>query len=114
MRISDWSSDVCSSDLAALDEVLAFARLAEAERFELQQHVWCERNVDRRHLHVGRRKAGYRPKALGDALRFRHRSEERRVGNECVSPCRPRWSPDHYTTTSTSINKTHPTQTTHN
>src|SRR3546814_17269016 len=23
------------------------------------------------------------------------RSEERRVGKECVSPCRSRWSPDH-------------------
>src|SRR3546814_16651052 len=27
-------------------------------------------------------------------LRFK-RSEERRVGKECVSPCRSRWSPDH-------------------
>src|SRR3546814_20094465 len=25
------------------------------------------------------------------------RSEERRVGNECVRTCRSRWSPDHYT-----------------
>src|SRR3546814_19939675 len=29
-------------------------------------------------------------------LRRRSRSEERRVGKECVSTCRSRWSPDHY------------------
>src|SRR3546814_6416863 len=61
MRISDWSSDVCSSDLAYL---------ALQRRPEEQQ-------------------AGAR--ILGQLIR----SEERRVGKECVSTCRSRWSPYH-------------------
>src|SRR3546814_14672088 len=50
-----------------------------------------------------------RGRALGGCPppgRFGARSEERRVGKECVSTCRSRWSPSHYkkkTTTSTSI-----------
>src|SRR3546814_18883897 len=32
-------------------------------------------------------------------LHHEWRSEERRVGKECVSTCRSRWSPYHYTTT---------------
>src|SRR3546814_2098551 len=64
MRISDWSSDVCSSDL----------------------------------LRSAGLRAGFRP---DDGLAHpapwagRARSEERRVGKECVSTCRSRWSPYH-------------------
>src|SRR3546814_4754170 len=88
MRISDWSSDVCSSDLRAL----------------LRQGV-AHRTAD---LCPACGSAGpadadqQRPiqvDATGDDLRarsFRHRrSEERRVGKECVSTCRSRWSPYH-------------------
>src|SRR3546814_15182521 len=41
---------------------------------------------------------GHRPGAirLGWTLASRERSEERRVGNECVSTFRSRWSPYHY------------------
>src|SRR3546814_17913812 len=51
--------------------------------------------------------------ALGLAMTFR--SEERRVGKECVSTCRSRWSPYHYkkkeSKTETTIEQTtHPTQ----
>src|SRR3546814_12739345 len=62
MRISDWSSDVCSSDL-----------------------VW------RHHAWRGR------PSGSCHELRAQSpvRSEERRVGTECVSTCRSRWSPYH-------------------
>src|SRR3546814_8768177 len=73
MRISDWSSDVCSSDLRrVVDDVrgLMFP-------FDLRGH---DRGVADRGL-------GIIP--LGD------RSEERRVGKECVSTCRSRWSPYH-------------------
>src|SRR3546814_2380963 len=63
MRISDWSSDVCSSDLAQAGE------RARAGRDDVA------RAVDRIDLDV--------------------RSEERRVGKECVSTCRSRWSPYH-------------------
>src|SRR3546814_20066047 len=67
MRISDWSSDVCSSDLI---------------------HPGGPR--DRR---VGRHEALRR---AAPGRRFQGRSEERRVGKECVSTCRSRWSPYHY------------------
>src|SRR3546814_5010379 len=73
VRISDWSSDVCSSDLG-----------------------------------IGARRAGHLPQRRLDPARNplhlaevgaehldadRRRSEERRVGKECVSTCRSRWSP---------------------
>src|SRR3546814_5250168 len=76
LRISDWSSDVCSSDLKADD----------AERY---------RRVVRPALgdpHSGGGLRGYRQ--LGLQCK-RVRSEERRVGKECVSTCRYRWSPYH-------------------
>src|SRR3546814_9299676 len=60
MRISDWSSDVCSSDLG----YRPFRTLTQ-------------------------RRTRDRPGII------RHRSEERRVGKECVSTCRSRWSPYH-------------------
>src|SRR3546814_9655439 len=69
MRISDWSSDVCSSDLNPL--VAAAGRVTVAE---------VEDMVD----------------ALDpDDVVTPGRSEERRVGKECVSTCRSRWSPYH-------------------
>src|SRR3546814_9372631 len=68
MRISDWSSDVCSSDLH---------RRAIGADARGKEHVTK--------LATGR---------IGDdALDVR--SEERRVGKECVSTCRSRWSPYH-------------------
>src|SRR3546814_8170740 len=75
MRISDWSSDVCSSDLG---EVLGLdgerGRAADA----------------RRTLENGGLDALRLPASLASP-----RSEERRVGKECVSTCRSRWSPYH-------------------
>src|SRR3546814_1741854 len=72
MRISDWSSDVCSSDLGeggtredtAIIEILATAGATN--------------NFPQSGLNF-----------------MRYRSEERRVGKECVSTCRSRWSPYH-------------------
>src|SRR3546814_16596502 len=83
MRISDWSSDVCSSDLEAL-----------APRGE--DGIGAYRDLLDEWKSVGR--AG---KKIDDALwaRFKaagDRSEERRVGKECVSTSRSRWSPVHY------------------
>src|SRR3546814_9524709 len=68
MRISDWSSDVCSSDLA---------------RYRILSHATA----------LAPRTSAALPArpARRDA-----RSEERRVGKECVSTCRSRWSPYHY------------------
>src|SRR3546814_13925046 len=73
MRISDWSSDVCSSDLRGL---AAAGRPQPAD----------EGAVRHRERHVVDR--GERAELL--------RSEERRVGKACVSTCRSRWSPYHY------------------
>src|SRR3546814_10012840 len=79
MRISDWSSDVCSSDL------IDARRQAQAQPFLRQQTPHPEQpllignaelGIDRRALQIGG-------------------SEERRVGKECVSTCRSRWSPYH-------------------
>src|SRR3546814_2714868 len=92
MRISDWSSDVCSSDL----RVGAFAydqRHVEAARGQDGGHVDVGQE---RHHDIGRLFADQRPQgaqALPGGQRTR--SEERRVGKECVSTCRSRWSPYH-------------------
>src|SRR3546814_4407303 len=76
MRISDWSSDVCSSDLAV--------NLILAERAEVAGALEGDQLV----LHVLVVERVVHTKA-------RERSEERRVGKECVSTCRSRWSPYH-------------------
>src|SRR3546814_4906469 len=79
MRISDWSSDVCSSDLRFGLESDRQRLAVGAMFFEIHQHQPArEKQVE------------YRPPAL-----FGRRSEERRVGKECVSTCRSRWSPYH-------------------
>src|SRR3546814_6700034 len=81
MRISDWSSDVCSSDL--LDRGRPDLRL------QLRR---CGTPGDPRLC----ADLPPRPAGLEVPGRLAGRSEERRVGKECVSPCRCRWSPYHY------------------
>src|SRR3546814_5240444 len=76
MRISDWSSDVCSSDLLAAALRHAIGEPQSETRLVSGYFVPGRAGVD----------------ALG-ALAAR--SEERRVGKECVSTCRSRWSPYH-------------------
>src|SRR3546814_14320151 len=101
MRISDWSSDVCSSDLVA----------ERAEIFPLLSgHIW-EKTLQIAHqwprslqhlrlsVNIGATELAaedFARKFLEriDASGF-DRSEERRVGKECVSTCRSRWSPYH-------------------
>src|SRR3546814_15045014 len=99
MRISDWSSDVCSSDL--LDALLRrFARLA-IDRADDDGAVIAD--VDRGAGLFGDRADGGATLAdhFADLVRVdldgdqARRSEERRVGQECVSTCRSRWSPYH-------------------
>src|SRR3546814_1497788 len=89
MRISDWSSDVCSSDLQVF---------ADAQPWE---DVVGLRDKGRAHLDqsVGRRAGDVtvvEPDRTGsdvDHPEDRLRSEDRRVGKECVSTFRSRWSP---------------------
>src|SRR3546814_3061952 len=66
MRISDWSSDVCSSDLWSSSTALPSPRRASSAIRAATPPPCCWA-----------------------------RSEERRVGKECVSTCRSRWSPYH-------------------
>src|SRR3546814_1114279 len=79
MRISDWSSDVCSSDLRRIAEHLVMRRIRQAQTpLEIHQGDPVRNEIN----HIA--------KAF-----FAERSEERRVGKECVSTCRSRWSPYH-------------------
>src|SRR3546814_11252793 len=114
MRISDWSSDVCSSDLAALLLVLACAVVAvilNAVGPLILGHATdlIFNGVVGDRLPAGDTKdqavASLRQQGdntfadmvssmdvtPGVGIDFNERSEERRVGKECVSPCRSRW-----------------------
>src|SRR3546814_16840176 len=109
MRISDWSSDVCSSDLAlteasvvddefwSLVEVAGVTGLAGVPHtFDLLERTgFADRSLPtlRYVTQAGGRLAPERVRALHRFGR-RNRSEERRVGNECASTCRSRGSPD--------------------
>src|SRR3546814_15256922 len=109
MRISDWSSDVCSSDLVEVgaqpvDDLLDAANLLAAflrtqRRIGGEQHARIE--LDRRALaEPGERR--HQQSFLSQRLpvahrvvmeRVRTRSEARRVGKACVSTCSSRWLP---------------------
>src|SRR3546814_17992944 len=104
MRISDWSSDVCSSDLpvAKAEEGVGFkeelADAARRARIELalqELHVAVGRQGFRMALRIGCDRYLERRDFQQPFGQFGGRSEERRVGKECVSPCRSRWSPYH-------------------
>src|SRR3546814_18809397 len=83
MRISDWSSDVCSSDLG--------------DPAQHQREGIAEGSGE---AAIGVGPVAHHhapgPEALPQEGRHRDRSEERRVGKECVSTCRSRWSPYPY------------------
>src|SRR3546814_6333817 len=97
MRISDWSSDVCSSDLSSaalpiFGEFMADALSGkEVPPFRIPPGV----SLVRVNPSTGRPAQSGEP-AIWEAFRpGTERSEERRVGKECVSTCRSRWSPYH-------------------
>src|SRR3546814_10809535 len=92
MRISDWSSDVCSSDLAVV-EPGALPAQRPAARLAGDVVGAVARDEDMR-LGLERQDAGVFEEDERLANRFA-RSEERRVGKGCVSTCRSRWSPYH-------------------
>src|SRR3546814_7811990 len=81
MRISDWSSDVCSSDLPKSLRPLP----VRLRRCCQSGCCCCPIALDWM--------PSYRSRPP-EKVEWR-RSEERRVGKECVSTCRSRWSPYH-------------------
>src|SRR3546814_19638507 len=104
MRISDWSSDVCSSDLTAIEQndrrsdkiergsacLLIFQAAITKATKAVESHG-SGQSVSRLTLV----QFGSDLLAQRRILEPAKRSEERRVGKECVSTCRSRWSPVH-------------------
>src|SRR3546814_15041606 len=112
MRISDWSSDVCSSDLVAHQarqtrdadgpddgqSVVAVLHVSYYVSNEVSVFQIAKRETQR-----------WLAIVIMPLCRFRNylhriRSEERRDGKECVSSCRSRWSPYHKKKTTKYIN----------
>src|SRR3546814_2167363 len=96
-RISDWSSDVCSSDLR-IGVAGQVGQLRDKPRFTHGIGGLPLRfDIHRLHHIVARRisQIVFWKIAPLDRVVIAVGSEERRVGKECVSTCRYRWSPYH-------------------
>src|SRR3546814_18525903 len=101
MRISDWSSDVCSSDLIARairdhQVVIVSGETGSGKTTQLPK-ICLElgRGLNGLIGHTQPRRIAASSNAKRIAQEIGARSEERRVGKECVSTCRTRWSTDH-------------------
>src|SRR3546814_7742854 len=83
VRMSDWSSDVCSSDR----RIRRLMKATLAARPRIYEAVKLERGLSP-------------PDVDGELVMLKmeaeHRSEERRVGKECVNTYKSRWQPDDY------------------
>src|SRR3546814_12856012 len=136
MRISDWSADVCSSDLTVSPlpshhglsteyvDTKARPKIRTADYSPDDDCVLAPKVIrykrDAGHALIaswlqlyrkGPRAKEIKPDSPHRIWRARHpwqwrRSEERRVGKECVSTCRSRWSPYHYKTKTKTQKKT--------
>src|SRR3546814_15867991 len=114
MRISDWSSDVCSSDLPdfAVQVQQAYANLrtaldalgARPDQVAKLTVFVVDHDMSKLEVLTKNVKEMFGetlpaqtlipvPKLAIDPMLFEFRSEERRGGKECVSTCRSRWSP---------------------
>src|SRR3546814_14322139 len=116
MRISDWSSDVCSSDLGSgavgvapePDGIIRRVPLlieyqgkvfpslaAEALRIALGASTYVVKSAGASGVMSFGEATGISEIRNGDAIvPTDPRSEGRRVEKECCRPCRSRWSPD--------------------
>src|SRR3546814_13275491 len=106
MRISDWSSDVCSSDLA---QIFDFEQNPPSVKWQqintpefrliyptsLLKEAQSIANLLDTSVNSISRSLRTKPRKIPIILQ--NRSEERRVGKECVSTCRSRWWPYHKT-----------------
>src|SRR3546814_13795818 len=109
MRISDWSSDVCSSDLRRVDPIYEFPDAEIKDARIDAKHAFgfalCERHLfNRRQAKIVTRFGANRPDEMFLHERIpatvyvgyhKTRSEVRRVGQERVSRCRLRWTRSH-------------------
>src|SRR3546814_1874032 len=100
MRISDWSSDVCSSDLNTGCASVGLAPITRITSACLTLSKSCVPALVPKVVLSPYPVGGWHTRAqvstLFDPKPARtSRSEERRVGKECVSTCRSRWSPYH-------------------
>src|SRR3546814_20201184 len=107
MRISDWSSDVCffrsktpTPELRLIMTAFqAFAPIPQETTINGSAGRLVLASDDEKILISGDIEIAANETGLAAALHLRDmlnaRSEERRVGKECVSKCRSRWSPDH-------------------
>src|SRR3546814_18607305 len=103
LSIRDWSSDVCTADHRNLGGTqpgagayigAAMPRISREPGVEIRAAFGCHlamRRLDRPH----RRLFVDRANEAGACQSLHPRSEERRVGTECVSSCRSRWWPYH-------------------
>src|SRR3546814_15071804 len=106
MRISDWSSDVCSSDLCSSSRTFHQFEPKASLSYDLSSDASVYASFGK-----GFKSGGFNPIGSREALinaaagvglpassvyvQDGYRSEERRVGKECVSTCSARWSPSH-------------------
>src|SRR3546814_12436666 len=95
MRISDWSSDVCSSDLGT-GALRRGGKLDGSGAPALGRPPRSAGNLFGQDGRVGRWKSCLRPGRSSARSCWSRRSEERRVGKECVSTCRSRWARYNY------------------
>src|SRR3546814_18133256 len=114
MRISDWTSDVCSSDLYSPVQGAPANGLADHVPDEIKQDRWERFMAHQQAISTARlaQKVGREIDVLIDEIDedgaigrssadapeidgsvFVSRAEERRVGKECVGTCRSRWAP---------------------
>src|SRR3546814_13798135 len=98
LRISDWSSDVCSSDLVRREAAGASRCLrSPPERRSTYAHCWFARRWERPVAAAasrGWRGSARQPAPPADRSTARPpRSEERRVGKACIRTGKSRWSP---------------------
>src|SRR3546814_5701532 len=92
MRISDWSSDVCSSDLHAAAVVRGSYHSVVVVDMPFGTYEASPQQAFESAAYLLKKSGAAAVKLEGGRAM---RSEERRVGKECVSTCRSRWSPYH-------------------
>src|SRR3546814_5880210 len=94
MRISDWSSDVCSSDLHLSTQYALSQRSCEEQK-QTDHRIIRQQAIVQHPTNLPDPMNRQDPMNLQVPRNLPARSEERRVGKECVSTCRSRWSPYH-------------------